>query len=111
MEAILKPHELARLWFRDNLVLPAMLCCLDNVVLPGVAGTLVYVFGTPSGAESRLVRSFASFSMINRGGRCARRFATDGRRLLRRKFKGEGGAVCRGELSWLLLSSSPGWPK
>lgn len=54
--------------------------------------------------------SFASFSMTSRGGRCVRRFGTDGLRLGRRKVKGEEGAVVGVEIS-LPFSSSAAGPK
>jgi hypothetical protein len=91
-------------------MLPARLCCLDSVFLPGVAGTLVYDLCSPSGAASRLVCSSESFSMTSRGGRWERRFGTDGLRMARRKVKGEEGAVVGVEIL-LALSSSAAGPK
>src|SRR4051812_13296408 len=62
---ILSLPEFVRLWFFDIRILPVTLCCLDNVLRPGVAGVLrvVYIRPGPSMAPNSSVCSSASSPM------------------------------------------------
>jgi len=64
-DGILSLPEFVRLWCFDIRILPVTLCCLDNVLRPGVAGVLrvVYVRPGPSMAPSSSVCSSASSPM------------------------------------------------
>ena len=64
-DGILSLPEFVRLWFFDIRILPVTLCCLDNVLGPGVSGVLrvVYVRPGPSMAPSSSVCSSASSPM------------------------------------------------
>src|SRR5438876_703716 len=88
--------EFVRLWFFDMGTLPVMLCCLDKVLGPGVAGVLRVVCGRPgpSMAPRRAVCSSASSSMRGDcGGRFRRLRFEDCRDRIRRFSVGEGGFV------------------